>query len=77
MKITKNISAVFWTTKDGKKINVDDMDINHLRNVLKAIIRNNPPKAKVVTCNITNKFIEEGIKERYNDECDASEIDIW
>ena len=27
-------------TKDGQKINVDDMDFNHLRNTLKMIIRN-------------------------------------
>lgn len=29
-----------WTTKEGKKINVDDMDINHLRNSLKMCMRN-------------------------------------
>jgi len=29
-----------WTTRDGKKINVDDMDINHLRNSLKMCMRN-------------------------------------
>lgn len=28
-----------WTTKEGKKINVDDMDINHLRNSLKMLMR--------------------------------------
>lgn len=26
--------------KDGQKINIDDMDINHLRNTLKMLIRN-------------------------------------
>jgi hypothetical protein len=30
----------YWKTKDGQKINIDDMDINHLRNALKMIIRN-------------------------------------
>ena len=30
----------YWITKDGQKINVDDMDVNHLRNTLKMIIRN-------------------------------------
>lgn len=30
----------FWTKKDGSKIDVDLMDINHLRNTLKMIIRN-------------------------------------
>ena len=29
-----------WTTREGKKINVDDMDINHLRNSLKMCMRN-------------------------------------
>ena len=30
---------VYWTMKDGKKISVDDMDITHLRNSLKMIVR--------------------------------------
>jgi hypothetical protein len=28
-----------WKTKDGKLINVDDMDITHLRNALKMLMR--------------------------------------
>jgi hypothetical protein len=28
-----------WTTRDGKKINVNDMDTNHLRNSLKMLMR--------------------------------------
>ncbi len=31
--------TVYWTMKNGQKISVDDMDINHLRNTLKMIIR--------------------------------------
>ncbi len=30
---------VYWTTKSGTRINVDYMDVNHLRNTLKMIIR--------------------------------------
>ena len=30
----------YWTMQNGRKINVDDMDITHLRNVLKMILRN-------------------------------------
>ena len=30
---------VYWTMKNGRNINVDDMDINHLRNALKMLIR--------------------------------------
>lgn len=33
--------SVYWRMKNGKSIDVDLMDINHLRNVLKMIIRNN------------------------------------
>lgn len=31
--------TVYWTMKNGQQISVDDMDINHLRNTLKMIIR--------------------------------------
>lgn len=33
-------NAVYWKMRNGKLISVDDMNINHLRNVLKMIIRN-------------------------------------
>ena len=52
-----------WKTKDGKEINVDDMTIEHLRNVLKMIIRkkqntNNQLKKQEVKLNgdIANMF---------------------
>jgi hypothetical protein len=32
---------IYWKQLNGKLISVDDMDENHLRNVLKMIIRNN------------------------------------
>lgn len=37
----KDKELVYWRMRNGKLISVDDMDINHLRNVLKMIIRNN------------------------------------
>lgn len=33
-------NVVYWKMRNGKLISVDEMDINHLRNVLKMIIRN-------------------------------------
>lgn len=30
---------VYWTTKSGKRIDIDKMDIDHLRNTLKMIVR--------------------------------------
>jgi hypothetical protein len=32
---------VYWTTKDGRKLDVDEMSVEHLRNTLKMIIRQN------------------------------------
>ena len=44
-------NAVYWKMRNGRLISVDEMDINHLRNVLKMIIRNNQkvqkPKSEV------------------------------
>lgn len=31
---------VYWTTKDGRKMNVDDMGNNHVRNAFKMVLRN-------------------------------------
>jgi hypothetical protein len=33
------MSIVYWIMKDGNKISIDDMDINHLRNSLKMVVR--------------------------------------
>ena len=33
------MEKVYWTMKNGQKIDVDQMDINHLRNTLKMLIR--------------------------------------
>ena len=36
-----NTKKYYWTTKNGTKIDVDEMTDEHLRNTLKMIIRNN------------------------------------
>lgn len=33
---------MYWKQRDGNYIAVDQMDINHLRNTLKLLIRNSP-----------------------------------
>jgi len=48
---------VYWTMKNGQKINVDTMDIQHLRNTLKLIINN---KARVITTPVKPKFEIQG-----------------
>lgn len=38
----------YWKMRNGSLIDVDDMDINHLRNTLKMIIRNSQTANKPV-----------------------------
>ena len=45
---------IYWTMKNGQKIKVDDMDIVHLRNTLKMLIRNQ--KTVVVAPRRQSKF---------------------
>jgi hypothetical protein len=35
------MNIIYWTTKNGSKINIDEMSIDHLRNTLKMIVKNN------------------------------------
>jgi hypothetical protein len=67
--------TVYWTMKNGQKIDVDTMDIQHLRNTLKMIIRNQvrvqsaPVKPKFeIHGDIAQNFIEQMIEEEYYDE---------
>jgi hypothetical protein len=55
----------YWTTKGGTKIDVDEMSTDHLRNVLKMILRNlETAKSKPKPMgNIEACFQEEKYKE--------------
>jgi hypothetical protein len=37
----KDNNIVYWKTKNGELVSVDDMDINHLRNAFKHLIKHN------------------------------------
>lgn len=60
------MSKIYWTTKDGSKIDVDEMSIEHLRNTLKMIIRKN--QAVSITCphNISDAYDKEVIEHKSN-----------
>lgn len=78
----KDSSPVYWKTRNGKLISVDDMDINHLRNVLKMIIRNRAkaidlvvtkakPTAKfTLNGDIAQDFVEQQILEEMQEDCE-------
>ena len=68
--------TIYWTTKDGIKIDVDKMDLTHLRNTLKMIIRTynaaktiEPVKAHKFELHgeIAQQFVEEQIEAEYGD----------
>ena len=71
----------YWTMKDGNKIDVDDMTENHLRNVLKLILKRNESSAKKLHIHNDSKRCFCGA-EFDGIECnscgfDASEVDIY
>lgn len=43
-----SVNPTYWTMRDGKSISIDDMDIHHLRNVLKMIVNNSNKHKKGV-----------------------------
>ena len=59
----------YWTTKDGREIDVDKMSTNHLRNTLKLILKNVHNAKPNPLGNIEACFQEEQYKE-WEDEND-------
>jgi hypothetical protein len=79
---------VYWKQKNGNLISIDDMDINHLRNVLKMIVKNSNKHRKLMEISPEKSFEEIKLNgdmanvfnddiENYEYECDATEIDIY
>jgi hypothetical protein len=70
-------NPVFWTTSEGVKMNVDDMDDNHVRNAFKQLVR------RINLHNILTKREMNYIKLNgdmaieFNQSMDATEIDIY
>jgi len=50
--------TIYWRMRNGNMINVDDMDINHLRNVLKMIIKNRKKESFILVGDMANEFNE-------------------
>jgi len=75
-----NNQPVYWKQRNGELISIDNMDINHLRNVLKMIVKNSnkhkvqQKEAKQFQLNgdAANMFNDD--MQNYVDECDATEV---
>lgn len=65
---------VYWRTSDGKMVSIDEMDINHLRNVLKMIVRNSQ-KAQVVKPKSVEFTLNGDMAEEFNNSFPSDEDD--
>lgn len=65
-------TTLYWTMKNGRQINIDDMSEEHLRNTLKMIVRSSQQKTSSPTPktigNIESNFMEDQFKEWEDDE---------
>ena len=67
------MEKTYWTMKNGQKIDVDTMTVQHLRNTLKMIINNQvrvqvstPVKPKFeIHSEMAQNFIEQMLEEDY------------
>lgn len=65
---------IYWTMKNGQKINVDEMSESHLRNTLKMIIRN---QVRVSSSPVKPKFeIKGDMAQQFHENFPATEDDI-
>jgi hypothetical protein len=70
------MEKVFWTMRNGEKIDIDKMDINHLRNSLKLVVRAIENQKKEIirkrkielNGDIAMQFQEQMIQEEYQDD---------
>jgi hypothetical protein len=54
---------VFWTTKAGDKIDIDKMDVEHLRNTLKMIVRNWETRRNLEIQRTLNNVVESSLDQ--------------
>ena len=67
------MSTLYWTTKTGVVMNVDDMDDNHVRNAFKMLLRKIQSQPKPHTKfeihgDIANMMIDDAIYEEMSDQ---------
>jgi hypothetical protein len=54
------MSKVYWKQRNGELIDIDDMDINHLRNTLKLVLRNRQTVIKQILKSKRREFTLHG-----------------
>ncbi len=70
-------NKVYWKQRNGELIDIDDMDINHLRNTLKLVLRNRETVVKrILKSKRTNFKLHGNMANEFNSsQYDDNEID--
>ena len=53
-------NKVYWKQRNGELIDIDDMDINHLRNTLKLVLKNRQTVIKQIVKSKRQSFVLHG-----------------
>jgi hypothetical protein len=68
------MSKVYWKQRNGELIDIDDMDINHLRNTLKLVLRNRETVVKkILKSKRTNFMLHGDMANEFNRSQDENE----
>jgi hypothetical protein len=54
------MSKIYWKMRNGELIDIDDMDINHLRNTLKLVLKNRQTVIKQIVKSKRPSFVLHG-----------------
>jgi len=70
------METVYWTMKNGQKIDVDTMDLNHLRNTLKMLIKAKRAQSAPKSFKMNGEIAQDHIDQGYLNE-QEEEFDEW
>ena len=69
------INNLYWKTKDGRKINVDDMDDQHVRNAFKMILRKLKSKEKEIKAKPFKVELNGDMAQQFNDQHEYDDME--
>ena len=70
------MEPVYWTMKNGQKIDVDTMDLQHLRNTLKMLIKAKKAQSTPKSFKMNGEIAQDHIDQGYLNE-QEEEFDEW
>tara|TARA_R100000951_G_scaffold52288_2_gene44009 strand:- start:3104 stop:3343 length:240 start_codon:yes stop_codon:yes gene_type:complete len=69
------INNLYWKTKDGRKINVDDMDDQHIRNAFKMILRKLKSKEEEIKAKTFKVELNGDMAQQFNDQHEYDDME--